>query len=68
MQRDALAKPVDLIIGTPQKVAQHAEAGNLFYGDVQVLLPLLLLQRPLLIGQDECLQRWLACKQQHMTY
>ena len=35
-QRDALAKPVDLVIGTPQKVAQHAEAGNLFYGDVQV--------------------------------
>ena len=36
LQRDALAKPVDLIIGTPQKVAQHAESGNLFYGDVQV--------------------------------
>ena len=35
MQREALAKPLDIVIGTPQKIAQHAEAGNLFYGDVQ---------------------------------
>ena len=36
MQREALAKPVDVVIGTPQKIAQHAQAGNLYYGDVQV--------------------------------
>ena len=35
VQREALAKPLDIVIGTPQKIAQHAEAGNLFYGDVQ---------------------------------
>ncbi|KAK9809038.1 hypothetical protein WJX72_008266 [[Myrmecia] bisecta] len=37
-QTDALANPLDIVIGTPQKVAQHAEKGHLYYGDVQLLV------------------------------
>ena len=32
MQAKQLAQPVDVLIGTPQRLLQHAERGNLFYG------------------------------------
>ncbi len=32
MQAKQLAQPVDVLIGTPQRLLQHAEKGNLFYG------------------------------------
>lgn len=38
-QAEALAAPVDILVGTPGKVAQHAAKGNLFYGDVQLARP-----------------------------
>ena len=34
MQAKQLAQPVDVLIGTPQRLLQHAERGNLFYGCV----------------------------------
>ena len=37
-QKAALGKGVDLLIGTPGKVVQHAERGNVFYGDVEVVV------------------------------
>ncbi len=36
-QAEALAAPLDVLVGTPGKVAQHAAKGNLFYGDVQLV-------------------------------
>ena len=32
VQAKQLAQPVDVLIGTPQRLLQHAEKGNLFYG------------------------------------
>ena len=32
MQAKQLAQPVDVLIGTPQRLLQHAERGNLFWG------------------------------------
>ena len=32
MQAKQLAQPIDVLIGTPQRLLQHAEKGNLFYG------------------------------------
>lgn len=37
-QKAALEKPLDIVVGTPQKVVQHAQAGHMFYGDVQLLV------------------------------
>ncbi|KAK9825700.1 hypothetical protein WJX81_007783 [Elliptochloris bilobata] len=37
-QAEALAAPLDILVGTPGKVAQHAAKGNLFYGDVQLVV------------------------------
>lgn len=37
-QRDRLQEPVDVVIGTPQRVLQHAEERNLFFGDVDSLV------------------------------
>ena len=33
-----LSKPLDILIGTPQKVVQHAQKGNLAFGDVQYVV------------------------------
>ena len=38
LQAKALVQPVDVLIGTPQRVLQHAERGNLFYGDVRLVV------------------------------
>ncbi len=37
-QTRALQRPVDLLVGTPQRVLQHAAKGNLAFGDVQWLV------------------------------
>ena len=37
-QTAALAGPLDILVGTPQKVAQHAAQGHLFYGDVRFVV------------------------------
>ena len=37
-QAKQLGQPVDVLIGTPQRVLQHAERGNLFYGDVKLVV------------------------------
>ena len=37
-QAHTLAQPLDILIGTPQKLMQHAEKGNLFWGDVQCVV------------------------------
>lgn len=37
-QRAALDKPLDIVVGTPMRVAQHAQRGNVFYGDVEVVI------------------------------
>ena len=37
-QAQTLAQPLDILIGTPQKLMQHAEKGNLFWGDVQYVV------------------------------
>ena len=37
-QSQMLAQPLDILIGTPQKLMQHAEKGNLFWGDVQYVV------------------------------
>ena len=40
IQAEALAMPQDVLIATPQRVAQHAEKGHLYYGDIEVRLSL----------------------------
>lgn len=37
-QKAALARGVDLLIGTPGKVVQHSDKGNFYYGDVEVVV------------------------------
>ena len=37
-QRDALERAADLVVGTPQRVMQHADKSNLYYGDVEVVV------------------------------
>lgn len=37
-QKAALGRGVDLLIATPGKVVQHSDRGNLFYGDVEVVV------------------------------
>ncbi|EFN53871.1 hypothetical protein CHLNCDRAFT_58353 [Chlorella variabilis] len=37
-QREALERPLDVLVGTPQRVMQHAEKSHLYYGDVEVVV------------------------------
>ena len=37
-QAAALATPLDIVVATPQKLLQHAEQGNVYYGDVQYVV------------------------------
>jgi superfamily II DNA/RNA helicase len=37
-QKAALSRGVDVLIGTPGKIVQHAEKGNLYYGDVELVV------------------------------
>lgn len=38
LQRDSLAAPIDLVVGTPTRVLQHVDEGSVFFGDVQWLV------------------------------
>ncbi|KAL8215594.1 hypothetical protein R6Q57_022431 [Mikania cordata] len=37
-QEDALNSPIDMVVGTPGRVLQHIEEGNLVYGDIKYLV------------------------------
>ncbi|PSC71941.1 DEAD-box ATP-dependent RNA helicase 39 [Micractinium conductrix] len=37
-QREQLERPLDVLVGTPQRVMQHAEKSHLYYGDVEVVV------------------------------
>ncbi|PWA89820.1 RNA helicase, DEAD-box type, Q motif protein [Artemisia annua] len=37
-QEEALNSPIDMVVGTPGRVLQHIEEGNLVYGDIKYLV------------------------------
>ncbi|KAF7140437.1 hypothetical protein RHSIM_Rhsim06G0092900 [Rhododendron simsii] len=37
-QEDSLNTPIDMVVGTPGRVIQHIEEGNMVYGDIQYLV------------------------------
>ncbi|PRW05784.1 DEAD-box ATP-dependent RNA helicase 39 [Chlorella sorokiniana] len=37
-QREQLERPLDVLVGTPQRVMQHAEKSHVYYGDVEVVV------------------------------
>ncbi|KAG8377272.1 hypothetical protein BUALT_Bualt08G0011000 [Buddleja alternifolia] len=37
-QEDSLNSPIDMIVGTPGRVLQHVEEGNMVYGDIKYLV------------------------------
>ncbi|XP_075494623.1 DEAD-box ATP-dependent RNA helicase 39 [Primulina tabacum] len=37
-QEDSLNSPIDMIVGTPGRVLQHIEEGNMVYGDIRYLV------------------------------
>lgn len=37
-QEDSLSTPVDMVVGTPGRVLQHIEEGNMVYGDIKYLV------------------------------
>ncbi|GAB4819540.1 hypothetical protein N2152v2_006586 [Parachlorella kessleri] len=37
-QREQLERAIDVVVGTPSKVVQHAEKGSMYYGDVEVVV------------------------------
>lgn len=37
-QEDSLNSPIDMVVGTPGRVLQHVEEGNLVYGDIRYLV------------------------------
>lgn len=37
-QKEQLERPLDVLVGTPQRVMQHAEKSNVYYGDVEVVV------------------------------
>lgn len=37
-QEDSLNVPVDMVVGTPGRVLQHIEDGNMVYGDINYLV------------------------------
>lgn len=37
-QEDSLNTPVDMVVGTPGRVLQHIEEGNIVYGDIKYLV------------------------------
>lgn len=37
-QEDSLGGPIDMIVGTPGRVLQHIEEGNVVYGDIRYLV------------------------------
>lgn len=41
-QEDSLNTPIDMVVGTPGRVFQHIEEGNMVYGDIKYLVGILL--------------------------
>ena len=41
-QEDSLNNPVDMVVGTPGRILQHIEEGNMVYGDIKYLVRFLL--------------------------
>ncbi|XP_071702000.1 DEAD-box ATP-dependent RNA helicase 39 [Rutidosis leptorrhynchoides] len=37
-QEDALNSPIDMVVGTPGRILQHIDEGNLVYGDIKYLV------------------------------
>lgn len=37
-QEDSLNNPVDLVVGTPGRVLQHIEEGNMVYGEIKYVV------------------------------
>lgn len=37
-QEDSLNATVDMVVGTPGRVLQHIEEGNMVYGDIKYLV------------------------------
>ncbi|XP_057762290.1 DEAD-box ATP-dependent RNA helicase 39-like [Arachis stenosperma] len=37
-QEDSLNNPIDIVVGTPGRILQHIEEGNLVYGDIKYLV------------------------------
>jgi superfamily II DNA/RNA helicase len=40
-QEDSLSNPVDMVVGTPGRILQHIEEGNMVYGDIQYVVSVL---------------------------
>lgn len=40
-QEDSLNNPIDMVVGTPGRVLQHIEEGNMVYGDIKYLVSVL---------------------------
>ncbi|ESW05016.1 hypothetical protein PHAVU_011G144600 [Phaseolus vulgaris] len=38
LQEDSLNNPIDMVVGTPGRVLQHIEEGNMVYGDIKYLV------------------------------
>lgn len=49
-QEDSLNNPIDMVVGTPGRILQHIEDGNLVYGDIKYLVPDIVLDLGLLIN------------------
>ncbi|WJX66280.1 DEAD-box ATP-dependent RNA helicase 39 [Trifolium repens] len=37
-QEDSLSNPVDMVVGTPGRILQHIEEGNMVYGDIKYVV------------------------------
>jgi len=38
LQEDSLNNPIEMVVGTPGRVLQHIEEGNMVYGDIKYLV------------------------------
>lgn len=40
-QEDTLNNPIDMVVGTPGRVLQHIEEGNIVYGDIKYVVSII---------------------------
>lgn len=40
-QEDSLSNPIDMVVGTPGRILQHIEEGNMVYGDIKYVVSVL---------------------------
>jgi len=40
-QEESLSNPIDMVVGTPGRILQHIEEGNMVYGDIQYVVSVL---------------------------